>query len=40
MGLGIAGIAVSLFYLGTFEGKVGFVASVALLGISVVFGRS
>ena len=39
MGLGIAGIAVSLFYLGTFEGKVGFVASVALLVISVVFGR-
>jgi predicted unusual protein kinase regulating ubiquinone biosynthesis (AarF/ABC1/UbiB family) len=40
MGLGVAGIAVSLFYLGTFEGKVGFVASVALLVISVVFGRS
>ncbi len=40
VGLGIAGIAISVFYLGTFDGNVSLAASTALLVVSVVFGRS
>jgi hypothetical protein len=39
VGLGMAGIAVSIFYLGTFEGKVAFIGSLAVLVLSVVKSR-
>jgi predicted unusual protein kinase regulating ubiquinone biosynthesis (AarF/ABC1/UbiB family) len=39
-GLGLAGTAISVFYLNTTNGKIGFVLSLAVLAFSVIFGRS
>jgi predicted unusual protein kinase regulating ubiquinone biosynthesis (AarF/ABC1/UbiB family) len=39
-GLCFAGVAVSLFYLGTFDGKILFVVSLGLLVVSTFFSRS
>jgi predicted unusual protein kinase regulating ubiquinone biosynthesis (AarF/ABC1/UbiB family) len=38
-GLGLAGIAVSVFYLSTLDGKIGFVCSLILLMLSAFFSR-
>ena len=39
-GIGLAGTAVSVFYLNTTDGKVGFALSLAVVVFSVIFGRS
>jgi predicted unusual protein kinase regulating ubiquinone biosynthesis (AarF/ABC1/UbiB family) len=39
-GIGLAGTAVSVFYLNTTDGKIGFVLSLAVVVFSVIFSRS
>jgi len=39
-GIGLAGVTVSLFYLGSIDGKVGFVISLGLIVLSTFFSRS